>query len=650
MPLVTIASRKEEKVIDAPGIIKVFSGFEIRSLGYNTLVDIADITAGFGVEEEYGLKGFEVRGLSSGGYANNTVLLMIDGVPINLARNYRAEIEEELPLQFIESVEILKGPSSALYGTGAYLGIINIVTHQSINSEVSHLKLSLGSPDLIKRVIAKTQIEKQDFHFNLLAGIYKKSASKELFLDQTSSQNNPIYSNIYDNVDSYSLISSIKFINKDSFLYGLEPGIIYFKRAGGLRTGWMGFTRKADELIHEVWQPYVKYYRDLTDNLSLDAMFFYQYQTEAATFGFVHEGVDTDGGISQARYKFPNEIYQTDLHFNYEINKSFNIICGFTHDTRWENDSSDAYSSYSGKGIHEDPPPKKTKVTTNSYYIQAKKSLSILKDLNITAGLRYEDGETFEKTSPRLGFVQKITDHFNIKLLFGRAIKAPSFSEIRLNEVDYIDLDIPDLKPESIDTYEASLIYFKQKFHINLTYFTIKATDTISRVPFYDSSTGNTLSIYGNLSSGVSTNGLEFNIESIIPNGKLFANATYQKAEDDNGNEITNMPKLKYNLGIIYFFSNPIDLNFSLVLKYSEYNDRGNITNDYILSQKGNNIGDRTIIDLNLSKQISQNTSLEVTIHNLFDKKYSLPTPDWFIYDNPQSDRKILFSLQIDLL
>lgn len=162
IPCVIVASRMEEKVTEAPGIIKVWTAEEIREMGIYTLDELAQITAGYGVEEADGLHGFEVRGFHGNAFDNQKVLLMINGMPINIARNGRAWTGEEFPLYFAKRVEFLKGPSSALYGNGAVLGVINIVTEEpKEDKDLFETKISAGSPDERTRFMGHCLMKKE---------------------------------------------------------------------------------------------------------------------------------------------------------------------------------------------------------------------------------------------------------------------------------------------------------------------------------------------------------------------------------------------------------------------------------------------------------------------------------------------------------
>src|SRR5437868_232 len=86
-----------------------------------------DVTAGYSSYSMYGENVFETRGQKAGAFVNNKHLVLIDGIPVNHGRGNSAIIGENFPLFFANRVEFLKGPASALYGTGAFFGVVNVV-------------------------------------------------------------------------------------------------------------------------------------------------------------------------------------------------------------------------------------------------------------------------------------------------------------------------------------------------------------------------------------------------------------------------------------------------------------------------------------------------------------------------------------------
>ena len=93
-------------------------------------------------------------------------------------------------------------------------------------------------------------------------------------------------------------------------------------------------------------------------------------------------------------------------------------------------------------------------------------------DLNLTAGVRYDHySDLGSTTNPRLGLVWSFLKNADRKLLYGQAFRAPSFTEL-YNDNNPSLMGNPDLLPEKIKTYEASLGYrFSDSLRANLNYF-----------------------------------------------------------------------------------------------------------------------------------------------------------------------------------
>jgi|GEM_PF-898711 len=128
--LVSVASRYAQTVREAPAIVTVISDREIRERGFQTLADVLRSVPGIYLSvspEGRSLAWF--RGVVSPD--NNKFLLLVDGVPWYDGVYTHAWLDEYVPLENIRQVEIIKGPGSALYGTNAFSGVVNVVTYRA---------------------------------------------------------------------------------------------------------------------------------------------------------------------------------------------------------------------------------------------------------------------------------------------------------------------------------------------------------------------------------------------------------------------------------------------------------------------------------------------------------------------------------------
>lgn len=124
------ASKISQKMSEAPSVISLITEEQIRSYGWQSINDILFTQPGFFPSQDYDRITVGSRGLFEG-WNNNHLLLLIDGVPMNDNLYGSAYTSEITPLCFIKSIEIIRGPGSALYGSNATNGVISINTLSS---------------------------------------------------------------------------------------------------------------------------------------------------------------------------------------------------------------------------------------------------------------------------------------------------------------------------------------------------------------------------------------------------------------------------------------------------------------------------------------------------------------------------------------
>ncbi|MFA8449281.1 MAG: TonB-dependent receptor plug domain-containing protein [Bacteroidales bacterium] len=153
-PTVISASKKEEKSFDSPLTIHVITDTEIENAGATNIPEALRLIPGLIVREKTnGNFDVHIRGnnnIPPGKnlfFSENTItLLMIDNQPMN--NNFRGGIHwETLPIniQDIKKIEVISGPSSALYGPNAVSGVIHIITKQTSDKLSASASANLGT-------------------------------------------------------------------------------------------------------------------------------------------------------------------------------------------------------------------------------------------------------------------------------------------------------------------------------------------------------------------------------------------------------------------------------------------------------------------------------------------------------------------------
>jgi outer membrane receptor for ferrienterochelin and colicin len=127
---VTAASRVTEMVDDAPSSVSIITSQELRTMAYPTIAEAVRGVRGVFLTDDTSYETVGFRGFSTPGGYGARVLVLVDGQPTNddyvgssyVGYDARADIDD------IQRIEIIRGPGSALYGTGAFFGVINLVT------------------------------------------------------------------------------------------------------------------------------------------------------------------------------------------------------------------------------------------------------------------------------------------------------------------------------------------------------------------------------------------------------------------------------------------------------------------------------------------------------------------------------------------
>jgi outer membrane receptor for ferrienterochelin and colicins len=131
---VETASKVDEKLSDAPGIVSVITRDELERFGGMTLKDVMERVPGLFAASDFmtdrtliGVRGDQIK--NTGAHT----LILINGRPTRevVQGGISTDIYQSFPVEIIEQIEVVKGPGSVLYGTDAFSGVINIITRKA---------------------------------------------------------------------------------------------------------------------------------------------------------------------------------------------------------------------------------------------------------------------------------------------------------------------------------------------------------------------------------------------------------------------------------------------------------------------------------------------------------------------------------------
>jgi outer membrane receptor for ferrienterochelin and colicins len=145
--VVSSASKFPQEVKEAPASITVITASEMRRYGHRTLADTLASVRGFYTTYDRNYSYVGMRGFARPGDYNTRVLLLIDGQRLNDPIYDMAPIGTDFPIDIslIERVEVIRGPGSSLYGTNAVMAVINVITRTGAHHDGLRADTSGGS-------------------------------------------------------------------------------------------------------------------------------------------------------------------------------------------------------------------------------------------------------------------------------------------------------------------------------------------------------------------------------------------------------------------------------------------------------------------------------------------------------------------------
>jgi outer membrane receptor for ferrienterochelin and colicins len=657
---VEIASLKPQAIEEAPGIVSIVTAQQIKDMGARDLNDALRIVPGFQLPVSlFYASEYAVRGLKQ---TNNTrVLVMMDGVPLNEVYYGQSNLNwGDMPLNNVKKIEIIRGPGSALYGTYAFLAVINIITNKA--EDIDGIEFSVGGGSW------NTQ------HHYLSAGKKIGDISLSAYVDYRKSDG---YDHYFVQQDLVNILDSyVPFFPPVSQAPGNVKVPLDSKRVD-VRMGYhdFDFQFKAQDYKRGVPFPgfsvtegnfeadksyisQVAYQKNISNKLSLYMKGNYYYRKlllYGQPFprgiygpllpGMSAQGFFPDGLLFDLTVK--SQHYGLNTKFDYTLSKDNMITFGIEYsfmktDRPIGRDNIDPVTRMQSNQMHEERSAiagvmeKDANRKVIALFIQD--VFNIGDSLDITAGLRLDHYSEFgSAVNPRISLVWKPSEDTNIKILYGHSFRAPAFTELYNITQDMVGNE--NLSPEKVRSFEIGINHkLTPKINGSINYFYNSLTDIF--LPTGDIIIESFPPQLEN-SGKVNAQGIEAEVKANFEkNTYAFFNYSYAKAKDDlTGEVIPDVANHLFNFGV------NIDawkyLNANLNVNYVGERKRGLLMG---FPDPRDPIAPYALSNLTLRAQnFWENTEVILSIHNLFDKQYADPESLGLIYyDFPREGRQIL--------
>jgi len=597
-----------------PYLTKNISNQDIIDNDYQTMSELFRNVGGVDVQMAHNNgrnANFSIRGSSDykpGGY-NNRVLVLLDGFQISMP--YSGSIDwNGMPLDFLDRVEVVKGPVSSLYGQNSMGGIINLVT-KNYSQEFLNSKVTLGSFNKKDINIGMNNIYNNISYTTLLQ--YKKGDGHRF---NAQYEQNNFYTKIYNKEKEFSvsLMANRSLNGQPGFSVEERPTLISYRLSD------------RDSIYLQLFK---KQNLNNNDNLVYSASinhFYTHYQDRG----------DTPEDESQDD-TFYND---TSLNLRTEYQKLFNdksyLIVGV-----------DIIVEESDISIYKDIYSNPMQLTAGVF---AQNRLVLNKKLLLGVGLRVDyrlidrgniySNKAFSNVSPKINLSYKQDSYSTWNFALSKGFRSPSLSEMFLQYASDYGLYTqgnPDLEPEQL--YGLDIGYDRSNlsdisFSVDTFYYVYEdMIDFVYGLP-----------VVARNRSDISSCGLETNINyKLNDNLSINAGYTYLRVNDLNDiDPILYRPKHKLVSGVKHTkgkVSNVISMRYQSEQDYQDFlsDDREYEGSEIRFPIKKldalmlfNYIGSYQLLDSKISLKIS----------NIFNVEYQL------IQDYPMPGRLVSISYE----
>lgn len=584
--MVSIATGTRKPIHLAPSVASVITAREIDAMGARTLDEVLETVPGLHVSKSTARNSsiYSIRGIHTD--QNPQVLLLVNGLPFNDIITGSRPPLFRLPVENIARIEVIRGPGSAVFGADAFAGVINVITKDGLDIDGNEFGLRGGSFDTREGwVQVGREFKGWDTAFSLEYGTTAGDRDRVIETDFQSNLDalfgtgatlapGPLE-------NGYELLNTSLTISNERWRVWLNSWNLDDAGVGP------GAAQALDPVGRQEIDQYslaVDYKNDdLARDWRLDSRFSYRLMDQLVTYQILPPGtvvpIGADGNLfttpgcnSPTNHpvlgpvclvSFPDGVLGnpggelTDIRFEvaglYEgwLDHKLRLAVGVDRD-----EFNPVETKNFGPGIIDgtvspiDGTLTDTTGTPNIYvqdrsrtvrYLSLQDEWRLGRDWELTAGIRYDDYSDFgDTTNPRLALVWATDYNLTSKLLYGRAFRAPSLTELYF-ENNPITIGNPAVQPEKIDMLELVFDY-RPSFDLETvsTFFAYQADDLIEFV--------NGTAQNGRNQKG---HGLELEADWQASNTIQFkGNFALQYSEDaDSGAVIANAPRRQLFVG-----------------------------------------------------------------------------------------------------
>lgn len=461
--IIVTATRTEKHDLDIAAETQVITRQKIENIGATNVQQLLQTVPGL-VYQSKGPGGaslgsmtskVSMRGVESG------TLVLINGTPINYRGLYNLE---DIPVDAIEQIEIVKGGGSVLYGSEATGGVINIITKKSMSNSI---KTGFGNNGRQNHGFT-TQAGKLGimYKYDKWGDIGKVSDSKTIL----SKPGTKDMYNVFNGSEKNNYMLSYKFNDQVDMLYNHGKSNSYFTYTFGEGYAQNIIDKARYNRKHDKTEDFVQL--NIKDDNGIKANVYYNRNNTQSTGTDFLSSTGSKNGYPQAK-----NTEEKNLTYGYDIQKLWqekhnNYLVGTTYQREefekaelgdWDNkkrrNNFSVYASW------------ETGVDTNNIFTLSARE-------TWTTGAN--EDKNFDNFSGQAQYIHKLNNEQSLYLNVGQSFKMPSFSNMYSGGDASITVGDPNLKPQEGVNYEVGYKYDTGSHRYKAALFTTRIKDEIS--------------------------------------------------------------------------------------------------------------------------------------------------------------------------
>lgn len=578
--MVITASRVPTQKVDTPADISVITKEEIADQNYASASDALRAIPGVNV------LGSGAKGSSMGQdkillNGDERVLVLVDGRRMNLGSSGNSSADWLPPVNAIERIEVLKGGGSALYGTDAVGGVINVIMKKGsdIGNHVT-VKAAGGSWNAEQYAISASG--SNDSGLGLIVSATKERRGEYKFKN-ANGKSQMLKNSGYD--DTGVIVKLDQKVGEDNRI-GVNFEHINAEGGSPFNSSGFGTTDSHKRISNNVDLRY-----DWNEN-SDDKGYVQVYKN--------YQHAHFRSPVASRQSNFTDSTIGLEAQQNFKFSDTDELTVGL----EYYKTTVDNTSLYTGER------------DINNKAIFAENRWEFAPSWQLNTGLRYDHHSKYgSEVTPKVALNKKFDENSNVYLSWGRVFNAPTTDELFWHQVDssewgtFYTYGDPNLKPEKgyVWTFGGNT-KLNEKTSLSANVFYSKITDAIAWD--YTSVQNYTLAVNVNKEK---RRGLELSLNhNFDDNLSAYASYTYVQVKQDKGKGFTKDLTTKPNI-------------YRAGLKYKNADWLFTLNANAVTGQSEKQFVDSSYFTLDLGAQykINDNAKLFINGYNLTNARYA---------------------------